>query len=377
MKDSEFECKKTLIIIGALPSSIINFRGDLVTELSKKHNVICMANSATKNEVNSINALGASYLDFPVKRNGLNPIEDIKTLKYLYSTFRANKPDIVIAYTIKPVIWGGIAARLAGVKSFNALITGLGFAFQRGGLKRNILTFMVKNLYGLALKNAKSVIFQNTDNKLVFIKNGIIEQKKCYLVNGSGVNLAHFVKCNLPEHPIFLLIARLLREKGVCEYVEAAKIVKRRYPDVNIRLVGPPDPSPDGIKVNQVTSWHDAGIIEYCGSTDDVRRFISDCSVFVLPSYHEGMPRTVLEAMAMGRPILTTHVSGCKETVVNGENGWLVEKANVKQLAEKMIWFIENQEQWREMGQKSHKMAHEKFDVHKVNEEMLKILGLK
>jgi glycosyltransferase involved in cell wall biosynthesis len=262
------------------------------------------------------------------------------------------------------------------VNSFFALVTGLGFAFQPGGFFKNSLMKVVKGLYRSSLKNAKGVIFQNLDNQQVFIDNKLVDKNLCSLVNVSGVDLSRFEKSALTVEPTFLLIARLLGDKGIREYAQAAELVKAKYPNAVFNLVGPEDPSPDGIPLEEVNVWHEQGVIHYHGSTGDVRPFIEQSNVFVLPSYHEGMPRTVLEAMSMGRPILTTNVPGCKETVVNGENGWLVEKADVKQLADKMIWFIKNKEEWQIMGDKSHKVATEKFDVHKVNEVLLKIMGL-
>ncbi|ELB2925715.1 glycosyltransferase family 4 protein, partial [Vibrio alginolyticus] len=300
----------------------------------------------------------------------------IVTLFSLAKIFKKNQPEIVLAYTIKPIIWGAVAARFVNVPFFYAMVTGLGYAFQKGGFAKNLLNSLVKFLYRVALKKSKGVIFQNRDNMQVFIDEGIVSQEKCFLVNGSGVDLSHYQLSPLSPKPHFLLIARLLGDKGIREYAKAAEIVKQQYPEAVFELVGPEDPSPDGIKLDEIDKWGSSGAVEYRGATTDVRPFIENCSIFVLPSYHEGMPRTVLEAMAMGRPILTTDVPGCRETVVNGENGWLVEKANVEQLAERMVWFIENQNQWPVMGKKSHTMANEKFDVHKVNAEILKIMGL-
>ncbi|MGF1747120.1 glycosyltransferase family 4 protein [Vibrio cionasavignyae] len=366
-----------ITLLGASPQSLYNFRGELLKLLSDKmHQVTAMATGATQYEKEIIANYANLYIDYPVKRNGLNPIEDVFTLLSLFMLFRKSKPDILMAYTIKPIIWGGIASRLTKVNSFYALVTGLGFAFQKGSVYRRLLNIIIRFLYRFALKNSTCVIFQNRDNLQVFVDEGIVSQDKCFLVNGSGVDLSHYKVSPLSLKPHFLLIARLLGDKGIREYVKAAEIVKQKYPEAVFELVGPEDPSPDGIKFDEVKKWVSSGVIEYSGATKDVRPFIENCSIYVLPSYHEGMPRTVLEAMAMGRPILTTDVPGCRETVVNGDNGWLVEKANVEQLAERMTWFIENQEQWSVMGEKSHTMANEKFDVHKVNAEILKIMGL-
>jgi glycosyltransferase involved in cell wall biosynthesis len=366
-----------IILIGTLPSSIINFRGELVRALVfNGYKVTAFASGASEDEVKKIKLLGAEYCDYPVSRSGLNPLEDFKTFLFLKHKFNEINPDIVLAYTIKPIIWGGLATRFSGVPKFYALVTGLGFAFQSGSFVKNSLMKVVKSLYRVSLKKAKGVIFQNQDNQRVFIDNKLVDVERCSLVNGSGVDLSCYEKMALTDELTFLLIARLLGDKGIREYVQAAGMVKAKYPNAIFNLVGPEDPSPDGISVKAVDSWHVSGAIVYHGGTDDVRPYIKESNIFVLPSYHEGMPRTVLEAMAMGRPILTTNVPGCKETVVNGENGWLVEKANVEQLAEKMIWFIENQGEWQRMGDISHQMAIEKFDVHKVNQELLKIMGL-
>ncbi|PSW57450.1 glycosyltransferase family 4 protein [Photobacterium leiognathi] len=365
-----------IAIIGAFPRSLINFRGGLIKILAQQYKVNAIASGAIDYEVELLSSLGATYLNCPIQRNGLNPIKDIVTCLSISRIINIHEIDIVLAYTVKPVIWGGIASRLVGARHFYAIITGLGYAFQKGGIAKNLLNSLVKFLYRVALKKSKGVIFQNRDNMQVFIDEEIVPQDKCFLVNGSGVDLSHYQVSPLSPKPHFLLIARLLGDKGIREYVKAAKIVKQQYPEAVFELVGPEDPSPDGIKLNEVNKWVSSGAIEYSGATTDVRPFIENCSIYVLPSYHEGMPRTVLEAMAMGRPILTTDVPGCRETVVNGENGWLVEKANVEQLVERMVWFIENQNQWPVMGKKSHTMANEKFDVHQVNAEILKIMGL-
>jgi glycosyltransferase involved in cell wall biosynthesis len=369
--------KLKILIIGALPSSLLNFRGDLIKSfVACGHQVVTMASNATNDEMTRIESLGVKYIDYVVQRNGLNPLSDIKTFLNFRRVFLNESPELVLAYTIKPIIWGGVAARFTGINNFNALVTGLGYAFQKGSFLKNILIQVVKTLYRLSLKNASGVIFQNKDNQQVFIDNNLVESNRCSLVNGSGVDLSRFEKSKLTVVNSFLLIARLLGDKGIREYVQAAKIVKIKYPHATFNLVGPADPSPDGISIKEVRTWHNDAVIIYHGGTDDVRPYIEKSNIFVLPSYHEGMPRTVLEAMAMGRPILTTNVPGCKETVVKGENGWLVEKANVEALAERMIWFIENQGEWQRMGDKSHEMAIEKFDVHKVNQELLKIMGL-
>ncbi|WP_413479650.1 glycosyltransferase family 4 protein [Vibrio hibernica] len=364
-------------IVGTLPSSLYNFRGVLLKRLKSANlEVSALASGATAADITAVDQLGAEYIDYPVTRSGLNPKEDFKTFKALRSIFKAQQPNVILAYTIKPIIWGAFAARCVPNCRFYALVTGLGFAFQKGNWKKNLLMKLVIFLYKTALKRADKVIFQNPDNRQVFIDLDIVPEHKTAVVNGSGVDITHFEVKPLPSNPTFLLIARLLGDKGIREYVKAANIVKQKYPQAVFQLVGQEDPSPDGISLDELASLNQKNSVDYLGGTNDVRPYIEACSIFVLPSYHEGLPRTVLEAMATGRPILTTDVPGCRETVVDGENGWLVEKSNVEQLAEKMIWFIENQHEWQRMAKASRAIVEDKFDVHKVNAELLNIMEL-
>ena len=375
------ESSVNILIIGAKPKSLILFRGDFIRKLGHSgYSVTTMAASGSP-EVSAISSrlsdLGAKYCSYPIQRNGLNPFKDLETFIFLYKFFRHTKPDIILAYTIKPVIWGGLAASIAGKSRFYGLITGLGFALEGQGFRRKVLKFTAAGLYRLALLKAQRVIFQNSDNKETFVGSNIVAADKCAIVNGSGVNVDHFNEMPfLKGATTFLLIARLLGEKGIREYYQAARKVKAQYPDVIFNLVGAEDPSPDGVTLAEVQGWHEEGIIQYLGTTNDVRPYIAHCHVYVLPSYHEGIPRTVLEAMAMGRPILTTDVPGCRETVASGVNGYLVPSKDANALAERMIYFIEHPENWLDMGKQSRRLAKEKFDVRKVNQKLFEIMGL-
>jgi glycosyltransferase involved in cell wall biosynthesis len=364
-----------IIVIGVLPSSLLNFRGELIRSIHDfDHEVVAIASGASKAEIEKIEVMGAEYIDAPIQRTGLNVFSDIKTFFKFRKLFKQLQPDIIMAYTIKPVIWGGLAARLSGVP-FYGLVTGLGFAFQGSGFKRKLLTFMVTKLYASALKASKAVIFQNKDNRDVFIERNIVSSEKCHVVNGSGVNISSFQYKAIPDGEMtFLCVSRLLKEKGLREYAAASALVKKQYPYVKFLLVGPEDPSPDGIAIEEVRAWSS---IEYMGETKDVRPFIRQCHVYVLPSYHEGLPRSTLEAMATGRPILTTDAVGCRETVDSGINGFKVAVSNITELAERMTWFIENLQKLNEMGKASRKMVEQKFDVNKVNDSILKIMELK
>lgn len=364
-----------ILIFGTVPNDLLNFRADLIKDIIKKeYEVIASSSPLDSSSIIHMNNLGIAFEPIFLKRHGLSLTGDIRTLINLLSIFKKQKPHLVLAHGIKLVIWGGIAARVSKVPFF-ALITGLGFAFQGKSLKRKLLTKLVSFLYRIALKNSKAVIFQNKDNRDLFIDNGIIPKSKTHLVNGSGVDIIKYSFTKLPETNInFLLVSRLLGEKGLREYAAAAKIVKEKFPYVTFDLVGAEDASLDAISLEEVNSW--SSYVNYNGSTNNVRQYIEKCHIYVLPSYHEGLPRSSLEAMSMGRPVLTTNAVGCKETVDEGVNGFMVPIGSIKKLAERMIWFIENTEKIQSMGEESRSIVENKFDVRKVNKEMLKILGI-
>lgn len=366
---------KKIIIVAPISKSIINFRGDLIKEMKNKGYNVITASPALSEEYSNI-FKQQKIVNIPVnfQRNKLNPLYDFFTLIRLFKIFWEQSPDIILSYTIKPVIWGGLVAKFFKT-DFYALITGTGFVFYGVSFKRKLLRNFVVFLYRLALKKSKGVIFQNIDDLNLFVDKGIVPRSKTHLVNGSGVNIEKFNFVILPKGSInFLCVGRLKGDKGLREYAAAAKIVKKKFPTVIFNLVGPEETSPDAISLDEVNSW--SNYVNYKGSIKDVRPLIKDAHVFILPSYHEGLPRSTLEAMSMGRAVITTDAFGCRETVKNGINGFIVPVASVDMLAEKMIWFIEHPEQTEPMGIASHRMVVEKFDVHKVNAKMLDIIAL-
>ena len=376
-KMKKFE-KQKLLLIGVEPHSLINFRRELIKAFEKiGKNVITVSLPLSILQEEYFSQKKINHVSVFFRRNGINPIADLRSLFAIFRLYRQQRAEIVLAYTIKPIIWGGIAARLAGVK-FYALVTGLGFAFQGESFKRKLLTKFVSFLYKVALSHATKVIFQNEDNRQFFVSRRIVPIEKTGVVNGSGVDLTHFFYSpTVMTQPIrFLCMARLLGEKGLREYAKSAEIVKRHYPQVEFLLVGPEDASPDGIPIDEIKSWGVLGTVDYQGSTLDVRPFIQRSHVYVLPSYHEGLPRSTIEAMSIGRPVITTTAVGCRETVECGVNGFKVPVADAQALAEKMIWFVEHPEQIVSMGLASRRMVEEKFDVHKVNATMLEIMEL-
>ena len=382
MHNREASATRRFVILAGYASSLINFRGPLVKALCDaglEVHAIAPGLNDDKETQALLEAWGAITHDVPMQRTGTNPLKDLKALRNLYRLFREIKPDAVLGYTIKPVIYGTLAAWLAKVPKRYALITGLGYAFTgeaRG--KRGLVLRMVRGLYRQALKRADLVFFQNPDDESLFRQLGLLSQDApSQIVNGSGIDTARFIQSPLPKGaPSFLLIARLLGDKGVREYVAAAAKVRDMYPDAVFRLVGFIDENPDSITQAELNQWIAEGHIEYLGALEDVRPAIAGASVYVLPSYREGTPRTVLEAMAMGRPIITTDAPGCRETVVEGDNGYLVPVKAVDELVDAMTRFIDQPELVASMGQRSRAIAEEKYDVHKVNAVMLEAMGI-
>jgi glycosyltransferase involved in cell wall biosynthesis len=366
-----------IVVVAGHAKSLINFRGPLLIALATAgHEVIACAPEADAEVAARLGTAGVRYCVVPLERTGMNPVKDLLSLVRLTLFFRTLRPDIVFSYTVKPVIYGSLAAKFAGVPAIHSMITGLGYAFLGEGLKGLLINRMVTSLYRAALSVNASVFFQNPDDRSLFVKSRIVHEDKTILINGSGVDIDHFVVAPCSTEPIFLMIARLLRDKGVVEYVEAAKTLKSRHPRAVFLLLGPLDSNPAAISKSTLDAWQREGIIDYLGSTDDVRPFIRSASVYVLPSYREGTPRTVLEAMAMGLPVVTTDAPGCRETVTDGDNGFIVPVKDVAALASAMERFIEDPSLINRMGQRGREIAVEKYDVHKVNAVIMTSMGI-
>lgn len=371
----------SILVIASLAESLINFRGPLLAAFQAKGLQVHVGapnlseDSALRQK---LQALGYVVHNVPMRRTGTNPVADAVTLWHLWLLMRSIRPSHVLGYTIKPVIYGSLAAWLAGVPRRFALITGLGYAFQGQTKARGGLRALVQRLYGLALRRTHKVFFQNPDDQALFRTLGLLQQgaASC-VVNGSGVDLSAFAVAPLPSEPHFLLIARLLGDKGVREYAQAAQRTRAIYPQAKFSLVGALDENPNSIDQEELDTWVQAGTMNYWGRLSDVRPAIEACSVYVLPSYREGTPRTVLEAMAMGRAVITTDAPGCRETVVDGDNGFLVPVKSVDALVEAMTRFITDPTLATRMGLRGRQIADDKYDVHKVNAVMLKEMGLR
>ncbi|MGE3992249.1 glycosyltransferase family 4 protein [Pseudorhodoplanes sp.] len=368
---------KRVVVLGSDATNLLNFRGTLIKEIADRgHQVIGIAPNITTGVEESLRGLGARAVSIHLVRSNLNPAQDVAYMRRLESFFRKEKTDTLIAYTIKPVVWGSIAAHRAGTPDIVAMITGLGYAFIEGEeIKRRIAKAAAMFLYKRAFARCRAVMFQNIEDRDDFVKFGLVPIEKTKIIDGSGIDTARFQVVPVPEKPNFLMLARLLRDKGIEQYARAAKIVVNRYPDAKVRLAGPLDPSPNAISPADVQQWSEHSV-EYVGPVSDVRPLIGRSSVYVLPSYREGTPRSTLEAMSMGRAVVTTDVAGCRETVVDGHNGYLVPPRDHQALADAMVKFIVNPSLANTMGARSREIAENRYDVRKVNRAILEIVRL-
>ncbi len=373
------------LVVASYPDSILQFRGALLAALAAEGlevHVAAPGLGPTSAIRQALEAKGYLVHDLYMQRTGLNMLADGWTLSALYRLMRQIKPDYVLGYTIKPVIYGAIAASFARVPHRFALITGLGYAFSAVGEREHTPTFFQRSLfqlYAYALKQVKVVFFQNPDDLALFRQLHILKpDHESVVVKGSGVNIVDYAPDTVqPKGPVqFLLIARLLGDKGVREYAAAARQIKDKYPEVTFHLVGWIDENPNAIDQAELDAWIQDQRLVYWGKLDDVRPAIRQCSVYVLPSYREGTPRSVLEAMAMGRAIITTDAPGCRETVQDGYNGFLVPVKSVDALADAMARFIASPALVVEMGLASRALAESRFDVNRVNQVMLNAMGL-
>lgn len=368
-----------IAVLGSLPSSLVAFRRFLIEAMiAQGHEVFACAPDAPDDVRAKLDEMGAIYCDAPLKRAGMNPLQDLATIAGLTRLFRRISPDVFLGYTAKPIIYGSLAAHFAGVPHIYSMIEGLGYAFSGNDVRRRLLASVLGAMYRTALRHNERVFYLNPDDIEFSVQQGMLPaREQAYLIGGIGVDLLHFSPRPLPRKVSFLMTSRLLRDKGVGEYVEAARQVRARHPEVRFRLLGGLDVNPNSVRPEHLQQWVDSGDIEYYGHQSDVRPFIADSAVCVLPSYYrEGVPATLMEAMAMGRALITTDAPGCRETVEQGRNGFLVPVRDSHALAEAMLRFVEEPALVTRLGQESRRIAEERFDVHKVNRRFLDAMNL-
>lgn len=361
---------------------MLNFRGPLISDLvAAGVQVHALAPDYNDELRQKIQELGANPVDFQLTRTGMNPVRDCIDMLQLATLLRRLRPDVTLGYFIKPVIYGTLAAWLARVPRRVAMIEGLGYVFtvsnNRQSWRRKLLKALVSSLYRFSLGRAHVVIFLNKDDLAEFIGERLVHKDKAVNLGGIGVDLFDWPVAPTHVQPVtFLLAARLLREKGIVEYAEAARLVKVAHPEVRFVLLGGLDPNPGGLSQAEVQAWVTEGLLEWPGHVA-VKPWLTQASVYVLPSYYrEGLPRSTQEAMAMGRPVITTDAPGCRETVEEGVNGFLVPVRDVQALASAMLQFVQDPGLIESMGSESRRLAETHFDVRKINARLLKILEI-
>jgi glycosyltransferase involved in cell wall biosynthesis len=359
-----------IVIIGGNARSLIANRGDLIQDLlALGHRVTGLVPRA--DALPYLNDLTIPVELIDLARGRMNPWADLRTYRELKRRIRRLAPDIIFLYTIKPVIIGSYAAKSAGVRRITSMIPGLGYLFAGNSWRQRLGRLVAGTLYRGSLGMNDVIFFQNPDDREDFSKRGLLRPSQTIVVtNGSGVHLEKFQPAPVPAGPPrFLLAARLLRDKGIREFVEAAKILQKDCPEAQWIVLGPyPAGLPGAIPITELEQLRRAGPVVFRDAVKDVRPHLADCTVFVLPSYYrEGTPRAILEAMAMGRAVITTDAPGCRETVIDGVNGCLVRPRDVPSLVLAMRRFIDDPAMAFRMGIESRKYAESKFDVRQVN----------
>ncbi|NTU44216.1 MAG: glycosyltransferase family 4 protein [Chlorobiaceae bacterium] len=359
-----FTHKHKILITANTTWNLVNFRSGLISTLIESgFDVIAVAPEDGYCE--RLERIGCRYVHLAMDNQGTHPVRDFQLiLGFLKIIFR-ERPHAVLAYTVKPNVYASLAAQIVGVPVINN-ISGLGTAFIRGGWMANLVSL----LYRVGLNRSKCVFFQNDDDRTLFLKNGLVKRAKTDLLPGSGIDLEHYdaMKFAVVDHTgdglVFLMVARLLWDKGVREYVDAARIVKKQNPKMRFQILGFLDVrNQTAVPREDLEAWVQEGIIDYLGTSDDVRSFLADADCVVLPSYREGTPRSLLEAAAMAKPLISTDVPGCREVVKEGVNGYLCEVRNSNDLAEKMLKFAALPTDLRlKMGCQSRSIAETCFD---------------
>ncbi|PTQ58276.1 glycosyltransferase involved in cell wall biosynthesis [Sphingomonas aurantiaca] len=360
------QARRTIVLSINTSWNIVNFRRNLIVRLQREgYDVVALAPRDAHSD--ALVAMGVRYFPVDIDSKGLSPIHDIKLATHYYRILKELRPVAFLGWTIKPNVYGSLAAHALGIPVINN-ISGLGTAFIKIGL----LTRIVRMLYRTALARSSTVFFQNRHDRDLFVAQRLVRAPRTALLPGSGIDLAQFVpETFVPEPasetaaPVFLMVARLLRDKGVVEFADAARIVRETRPDVAFELLGFLDvQNRTAIDRDTVEGWEREGCLRYLGEAADVRPYLARATAVVLPSYREGMPRSLLEAAAMGRPLIATDVPGCTEIARAGQNAFLCAPRDARSLADAMLALLALDADARTaMGRRSREIAEREFDV--------------
>lgn len=370
-----------IAVISNGAKSLLNFRGPLLAEMVRRgHHVVAFAPDHDDASRTALSDLGCTTVDYQMSRAGANPVREVGVILELRRLLGQYQPDLCFSYFMKPVIYGTLAAWLARVPRRYAMIEGLGFAFTvcpGQNLHRRLLEGVISSLIRVVGKRLDRLIFLNNDDLGEFVDRKLIDPDKAALLGAIGVDLDDWPQTPFPPGPVtFLLAARLLQDKGIREYVTAARMLRPQHPEARFLLLGGLDDNPAAIGRQEIEGWVKEGLIEWPGHVA-VKAWLAQSHVYVLPSYYrEGVPRSTQEAMAFGRPVVTTNAPGCRDTVDDGVNGYLVPARDPAALVEAMRLFLDTPHLITALGQESRRLAKERFDVHRQNARLLTLMDL-
>lgn len=370
----------SILILCSLDQSLISFRLDMIKSfIANGYKVFAGAPNFQDNTSQTLSDLGVVNVEFPLQRTGLNPWKDLLSVLKIRNIIIKNEIDLLFPYTIKPVIYGSLAGRFTNTPVIS-LITGLGFTFSKSSIKARVLQKVTEVLYKIALSKNNAIIFQNSDDVALFREKGILNKNQnTHIVDGSGIHLERYPfreNNKVSDKIIFVFVARLIREKGADLFMDAAQKLKTEFPKAEFHIIGNIDNSPSSINPNRLSELNERKIITYHGFKKNVANYLTNSDVFVLPTYYrEGIPRSILEALSIGMPVITTNTPGCKETVLRNENGILIEPKQLNELILGIRFFLENPASIGPMGNRSRKLAVERFNVDIINDMILKIVN--
>ncbi len=367
-------------VVGGWAPSLVKFRGPLLAALrARGHHVLAMAGEQDPATTTELGRMGIQFAPLPLERAGTDPRRDARLLAALAWQLRAHRIESVLAYTIKPVVYASLAARLVGVPRRAAMLTGLGYAFgEPRGLRHRAVGQVARHLLALALASCQTVLLQNPDDQQELTRRGLLPAgARVEITRGSGVDLAHYAPTPMPPGPLrFLFVGRLLAEKGIREFAAMARALRAEHPQAVFRVVGWVDSNPTSVTSAELEGWVREGVLEYAGALTDVRPELRAAHVLVLPSYREGTPRSVLEAMSMGRAVITTDAPGCRETVIHGDSGLLVPARDVGALVAAARSLLRDRSQVTRLAEAGRQRALALYDARAVAAHVLDAIGL-
>ena len=359
-----------ILLITPTSNQVITFREKLIETLQKNDYEVSVLtlDDKYKKEIESKNV---KFYFVEDKNRSVNPLKILSLKNRYYKVIKEINPDVVFTFMLKPNVFGVRAAKKAGVKQIFSMVEGTGDPFTYNTLKWKIIRAVCCFLYKKSFRYSKKVFFLNNDNKKEFLDRKLVKENQCEIIHGIGVDLEKFAYKPVKNRKKFLMIARMLKTKGIYEYCECARLVKQKYPDAVFNYLG----AEGSVKLSDIQSYIDDGSVNYLGVTGDVRPYIEDTFILILPSYKEGMPMSVMEAESVGRGIIAFDSTGCRDAVINGETGFLVPVGDAVALADKAIWCIEHPEEAEQMGKNARNFAEKNFNQVTINEKVLRVLN--